>query len=649
MLLKKLRIRRYRNILDSTAVEVEKDITCLVGKNESGKTAALEALYRLKPAHTAEFNTLEHYPRWLLSEHRDTKELSDARPIYAELDLEASDVAAVAQAFGEGVITSTTVSVERDYKNVRLWTVPEVKAKKAIANVLDATTLSKDLRKALGSPETYVELEAAIASAEAAIPGMEAAEQTERQQQIAQLRTALATRFPSKDIEKDVREKLADLLPTFFYFSDYSRLEGRVDLEELLASKPAKLQDSDQTALALLRLAKAADQSLLTQDYEERKSELEAVANRLTKEVTTYWSQGEDLHVQIDVEMADKDLGNGSKTAVAKYLQIRVQDRRHGFTNSFSQRSSGFRWFFSFMAAFSEYERRKDRVVILLDEPALTLHGKAQADFLRFINERLAPHHQVLYTTHSPFMVETAHLERVRLVEDKGPKEGAVISQDVLSNAPDTLFPLQAALGYDIAQSLFIGAENLVMEGTSDMTYVTVIGDYLKEKGRTYLDPSIRPVPTGGATNIPAFIALFGQHLRVTVLIDAGGPTQRVDDLVKRGYLKRDRLVTVGDVLGRRQADIEDLFDVKDYLALYNEALGKKVNEADLPPGDRILDRLRQREGDFDHGAPADVMLRKREEIVRKLSATTLDNFEKLFTKINEAVQAAPKAQTSRV
>jgi hypothetical protein len=111
--------------------------------------------------------------------------------------------------------------------------------------------------------------------------------------------------------------------------------------------------------------------------------------------------------------------------------------------------------------------------------------------------------------------------------------------------------------------------------------------------------------------------------------------------LVKRGYLKRDRLVTVGDVLGRRQANIEDLFDVKDYLRLYNEALGKKVKEADLPPGDRILDRLPQVEGDFDHGAPADVMLRKRAEVVRKLSATTLDNFEKLLTKINEAAQGA--------
>src|SRR5256886_17234807 len=105
---------------------------------------------------------------------------------------------------------------------------------------------------------------------------------------------------------------------------------------------------------------------------------------------------------------------------VAKYLQIRVEDLRHGFSNRFDQRSSGFRWFFSFLAAFHEFEKQKDRLVILLDEPALELHPRAHRDFLRFINERLAPKHQVFYTTHSPFMDKSEHLDCVRLAEDRG-------------------------------------------------------------------------------------------------------------------------------------------------------------------------------------------------------------------------------------
>jgi predicted ATP-dependent endonuclease of OLD family len=118
------------------------------------------------------------------------------------------------------------------------------------------------------------------------------------------------------------------------------------------------------------------------------------------------------------------------------------------------------------------------RVVVLLDEPALTLHARAQQDFLRFINERLSPKHQVIYTTHSPFMVETGHLERARIVEDKGPDRGAEVTTEVLATDRDSLFPLQAALGYDIAQNLFVGPNNLLVEGTSDFTYLTLISDH---------------------------------------------------------------------------------------------------------------------------------------------------------------------------
>ena len=110
-------------------------------------------------------------------------------------------------------------------------------------------------------------------------------------------------------------------------------------------------------------------------------------------------------------------------------------------------------------------------VVILLDEPALGLHARAQKDFLRFIDERLAPKHQVIHTTHSPFMIEPGKLERVRVVEDRGREEGVKITVDVLSTDPDTFyFPLQGALGYDLAQHLFIAPNNLVVEGTSDFT-----------------------------------------------------------------------------------------------------------------------------------------------------------------------------------
>jgi len=112
-------------------------------------------------------------------------------------------------------------------------------------------------------------------------------------------------------------------------------------------------------------------------------------------------------------------------------------------------------------------------VNILLDEPGLNLHGRAQGDLLRYIEEKLEPNHQVIYTTHSPFMVPADRLDYVRTVEDvveqKGPfdfiSHGTKVGGDVLSTDPDTLFPLQAALGYEISQTLFVGEHTLLVEG----------------------------------------------------------------------------------------------------------------------------------------------------------------------------------------
>src|SRR5690606_7734051 len=139
---------------------------------------------------------------------------------------------------------------------------------------------------------------------------------------------------------------------------------------------------------------------------------------------------------------------------------------------------------------------------------------RAQKDFLRFINERLAVNgRQVIFTTHSPFMVEPGRLERARLVEDKGTEHGTKVSKDVMSTDADTLFPLQGALGYDLAQHLFINEHNLVVEGTSDLTYISVISDFLKENSRTGYDDKWSVVPVGGADQIPTFVALLGNHL----------------------------------------------------------------------------------------------------------------------------------------
>ena len=280
-------------------------------------------------------------------------------------------------------------------------------------------------------------------------------------------------------------------------------------------------------------------------------------------------------------------------------------------------------------------------MVILLDEPAVGLHAKAQADFLRFIEERLTKRCQVIYTTHSPFMVQPGRLERVRLVEDRGKEEGAVLSSDVLTSDRDTLFPLQGALGYDLVQHLFVAENNVVVEGTSDYAYLKLISDYLESKGRTSLDPKWSIVPVGGADLIPTFVALLGNHLKVTVLVDSRKEGyQRLERMARDGYLEKQRIILVGEVLGRETGDIEDMFEEDEYLGLYNKAFGKSLQAKDLVGGDPIVKRIARHEnvGRYDHGRPADVLLRERGTVLSKLSEDTLKRFEDLFGRINKTL-----------
>ena len=655
-----VQVTKFRNILDSTEVDIQDDVTCLVGKNESGKTAFLHALYRLNPARpNATFSVPEQYPAWLEKQDRMRgEELEKVTPIRAAFKVEDDDRTAIEERFGRGALTSDSITLSREYGGRRLFGF-ETDEKRAVAHVVTNTELPRSVKSSVTKVDTFEGLSQLIAelheTGKPAVKGDDEATESKADEKADALRVEAIQAAASlengvtemlngaDDFRKAVMNALDERVPEFFYYADYSKLPGRVKIRELLKADPANLDDDQHTALSLLRLAAVDDEYLLNPDYERRKRELENVANSLTAEVLAYWTQNPELRVQIDISQETQTNAKGQPISVLDELKVRMWDERHWLSLPFDERSTGFRWFFSFLAAFSEYEYRDEPIIILLDEPALGLHARAQSDFLRFIDERLAAKRQVIYTTHSPFMTQPGKLERARIVEDRGREHGAQVSSDILSTDPDTLFPLQGALGYDMVQHLFIAPHNLVVEGTSDYTYLSVLSDFLREKERTCLDPRWSIVPVGGADMIPTFVALLGVHLDVTVLVDAQkSGHQRLSQLAEAGYLAQKRIVTVGDVLGRKLADIEDVFTVADYLLLYNRAFQTNIGSNDLTGTDPLVSRIARHQslGRFDHGRPADVLLRYRDELLPKLSGNTLKRFETLFERINETLPA---------
>lgn len=329
-------------------------------------------------------------------------------------------------------------------------------------------------------------------------------------------------------------------------------------------------------------------------------------------------------------------------------------------TDGLSTRSRGFVWFFSFLAWYSALKRENEPLILLLDEPGLVLHAKAQEDLLRYFEAELKGQHQVIYTTHSPFMVSPTHFHRVRIVEDKSidsddrlePElEGTKVFSDVLEASNDSLFPLQGALGYEIYQSLFIGPNNLVVEGVSDLLYLQTMNAILESQGREGLDSRWTITPVGGADKVPTFVALIGAQkgLNVATLIDfQKKDRQTIENLYKRRLLEKKKVLTYADFTQTIEADVEDMFEQKFFVDLlnseYKSDLQKKVLIKDLNGKiPRITVRLEHYfsqnplKGDakYNHYRPARYLAENSGSLISKISDDTLDRFEATFHCLN--------------
>ena len=278
---------------------------------------------------------------------------------------------------------------------------------------------------------------------------------------------------------------------------------------------------------------------------------------------------------------------------------------------------------------------------MLLDEPGLNLHASAQKDLLKFIDD-LSQDYQIIYTTHSPFMVPPEHLERVRTVLDTD--EGSLISDSIQEKDPNTLFPLQAALGYDIAQTLYISKNNLLVEGVSDLIYIQVMSGILGEMGRTSLDNDITIVPVGGMEKVSTFVSLLrGSNLNITCLLDSAinaSSKSKLEKMVAEKIVKDKKIIFYDQFLPQhKEADIEDIFSKADYLKIF---CGANPQHNGLSVEDRkdkikrIILQLNKKldVNRFNHYTPANYLARQAAQ-PDYFEKETLDRFEELFKTVN--------------
>ncbi len=645
MILESVRVENFKCIDDSTEFSI-RPLTGIVGKNESGKTALLKALYRVNPILPIDGNFTDvEYPRRRWASYRQKRLKAPDRVVTTTWRLVDRDLEALGAVLGADAILSHKVVVSKGYDNVLRWQIG-IDERRVVSNLVRGAKLDAAELQGLWSVTTIGELARLLREIEHPTSAQSA------------LASEVQRRFPHGAVHDEAVATLGQRLPQFLYFADYHRLPAEVSIDELLRRKAAdELTVVDSVFLALLELANTSAEDLQEIDqFEYLVAELESVSQRITRDVLDYWTQDRSLSVEFRCDAARP---NDPPPFNSGYvLRTRIRNKRHNVTLSFDERSSGFIWFFSFLVWLSHIRREQESdYIVLLDEPGLSLHARAQMDMMRFIREQLLPRYQVIYTTHSPFMIDPEHLDGVRTAEDVSANDkvlGTKVGDRFLSNDQDTSFPIRAALAYDVARRAVLGPQTLLLDRASDVLYLKWFSRELQQQRRDHLDPAWSLVPIGGLDSIGPFAALFANAAQKIVVLTDGlmSHPRRLEGLWERGVLQFGRILRPGLYVDQEDAQIEDMLG----RSLFRELVVGAFNlgESGLLPGLAPAEAPRRLVAEtesffatmppwapkFDSFAPASYLFENTATLRMALPDldVALDRFEKLFRDLNGIV-----------
>ncbi|PZU43612.1 MAG: hypothetical protein DI568_17095 [Sphingomonas sp.] len=533
MELKSFRVRNFRSINDSGEIDVSR-ITALLGRNESGKSNILRALHSLNPASGfTKLQPIKDFPR-----HCKLSECTDYTPVVdSTWELTAYERGCLAEIWpsAKGV---SEVTVSRSYGKTRTVGIAvseaafDLAAVKADARKIDAA-VKAEAAKLMDDKKTTLDRAsntffAAISVgttaakwAETATPALAALRQAlaaasvelsdAQDQRVIALEEKAEDVLQNEEAHKKARNWIIERLPVFMYLEDYPEIDGHQDIVQFLARKSQGQQTNAD--LNFEKLCKVAGLSPLQLQELSQSNDQETrgqLANRAGSVVTTAirkrWKDRE-LKVRFNLD--------------AHHFDTLVSDPNsiYDVEVNLDERSRGFQWFFAFYIVFAAdtEDGYADGAILLLDEPGLYLHARSQGDLLRHLEDDFS--NQIVFTTHSPFMVPTHQLDWVRTV-NIAEEVGTTVSNDPSGDAR-TLFPLQAALGYDLAQSLFVGPNNLIVEGVTDFWMLSAVSSRLNEQSKVGLDVRLTVTPAGGAQKVHYMVALLtSEQLMVLVLLD---------------------------------------------------------------------------------------------------------------------------------
>jgi predicted ATPase len=669
MRLKKARVRKYRSIRDSGWFDIEPGKTIMVGPNESGKTALLEALQKINPpGEMRNFSALRDYPR---SEFNDVitgkVRLEDTTIVEAQFFLEPEDKEALPAEFRDceylygrrpdnsswhaligGPAPVRYGDIKKDL--VRACTHLDARVPPPAPGVVPTPRPSAELDAITRQWNDNDEIKGNRAAElkgwlERVFPLVEEGNAVE-EKRYDDLMSAVAAEQRRYDALKVLHQRL----PVFVRFRDFFRVRPIIHLEHLAQRIENGLLDDqyDYGNLCLLRLlgfsarelsdfgkttepplGDAAALQKYRDQLDRRSYQLNSASVRLTEQLRRVWMP--------DAKRVEAD--RLRVVADGQYLKVVVEDDL-GVEIELDQRSEGFQWLVSFFVVFfAEAADKHKNAILLLDEPGLSLHGLKQRDFRATIS-RLAEKNQLLYTTHSPFLVGPDELDLVRVVEMTDRNVGTKVRTRVTAQDPVALLPLQEALGYDLAQSLFSQQRNLVLESLTDYWYVDAVAQLLREGNVVDLNEKITLLPASQAGKVVYYATiLHAQKLKVAALLDSDtAADQARNQEILVHTLGNKAVIRTKDAYEGpvEQPAVEDLLR-KTLVEIAKNELGWDVAEAATNQRDRSITEIFTKQvPEFSRYSLAKAFLRwTRDHRASDLSDAERAQWKKLISTIN--------------
>jgi energy-coupling factor transporter ATP-binding protein EcfA2 len=643
MRLIRFRVTDFRSVVDSGWVEAER-VTALIGVNESGKTNLLLPLWKLNPAREGDIKPTSDYPKGNYAAVR----ANPKRFKFITVEFDCSDYAAeLATLSGMDPKYLNVVEVSRYFDGEYAVRFPgydprtQIPAEEIQAGVEEArsdissmktlakeTVVKPDMLKVLDNvlesvseqPLSALEIEALIKKLNGVMPEAPATTSVivPRLQQLIDTLKAKAAELtaPAPEEIGKVSDLVLEKLPRFVYYSNYGNLDSEIYLPHVVQNLKrsdlgAREAAKARTLRVLFSFVTLEPQEILElgRDFKDAQgrapseAEIATIATKkrdrtillnsagtdLTKKFRDWWKQGGyTFEFQADGD----------------HFRIWVSDSKRPEKVELEDRSSGLQWFLSFYLIFLVESSRDHRdAILLLDEPGLSLHPLAQRDLSAFF-ENLSQTNQIIYTTHSPFLVDADSLDRARKVY-VGSDGSTRASADLRRGNDDprkngATYAIYSALNMNVAESILLGCHPVIVEGPSDQHYLTTIKALLISGKKISPKRELVFPPSHGAKNakVVASILTGRDEILPVIIFDGDEIGRKMARDMENGLYQsaKKRILSSDKYVGFKNSEIEDLFPpefLADVIDRWERSAEKPFAEV-VEPGKPIVPQIEE-------------------------------------------------------